>query len=393
MRRALVPLLVLLALLAGITLGGHPDWMPGPVRDFFVGDGDTRVVREAIDRVHDTYYRQIPEKDLADAAVKGIVSSLDDRFSNYFTPKEYKRFQDVTSSAYEGVGMEVVRVPAGLRVVTTYDGSPARRVGIRAGDVIVAVNGASLAGKAAATGSDRIKGPPGTTVKLSVRRDGKTRVLDVDRARVTVPVVSSSLHTVDGDKVGVVRLATFSSGAHGEVHDALQRLIDKGATKFVLDLRRNGGGLVSEAQLIASEFLDGGTVVSTRGRAVDNQTLKAIGTPIVPAKDPVVVLVDHDTASASEIVTGALQDRHRATVVGVPTFGKGVFQEVLELHNGGALDITAGQYFTPSGRNLGGQGVKTGAGITPDVKARDRPKTTPDEGLDRALAVLAAKVQ
>jgi carboxyl-terminal processing protease len=160
----------------------------------------------------------------------------------------------------------------------------------------------------------------------------------------------------------------------------------------VFDLRANGGGFVDEAQLIASMFLHDGTIVTTRGRSVPTRTLKASGETLVP-KAPVVVLVDHDTASASEIVTGALQDRGRATVVGVRTFGKGVFQQVLELSNGGALDITAGQYFTPKGRNLGGAGVKTGAGIAPDVRARDDRKTRRDEALDRALRVLAAKVK
>jgi len=391
-RRALVPLLVLAALAAGITLGGHPDLLPGFVRDALVGDQDTRVVREAIEKVADDYYRAIPERELADAAVRGVVSSLDDRFSNYLDPKEYQRFQDVTHSQYAGVGMEVVQVKAGLRVVTTYDGSPARRAGIEQGDIITAVNGESLAGKAAARGSDKIKGPPGTPVKLSVRHHGVERVLTVTRARVTVPVVASRLRTVDGKKLGVVRLATFSSGAHGEVDAALTKLDQRGAKGFVFDLRGNGGGLVSEAQLIASAFLKGGTVVSTRGRSVTSQTLKAIGDPVVPTA-PVVVLVDHDTASASEIVTGALQDRGRAKVVGVPTFGKGVFQQILDLSNGGALDITAGQYFTPNGRNLGGQGVKTGAGIKPDIEARDVRKTARDEALDKALDVLAAEVR
>ncbi|MCW2966419.1 MAG: family peptidase [Solirubrobacteraceae bacterium] len=192
--------------------------------------------------------------------------------------------------------------------------------------------------------------------------------------------------------IGVVRLSTFSAGAHGEVDQAFQRLEHRGARAFVFDLRENGGGLVTEAQLIASAFLKGGTVVTTRGRAVDTQTLDAIGTPVVP-KAPVVVLVDRNTASASEIVTGALQDRHRATVVGTRTFGKGVFQQILNLSNGGALDITAGQYFTPSGRNLGGRGVHTGAGIKPDVRAKDNPKTPRDEALDKALAVVAAKLR
>jgi carboxyl-terminal processing protease len=317
------------------------------------------------------------------------VESLEDRFSNYLDPEEYKRFKDASHNRYEGVGMEVVRVAKGLRVVATYDGSPARRAGITAGDVITAVNGKSLAGKAAAQGSERIKGPPGTSVTLSVLHDGKVRDMKINRARVTVPVVASSVRTTDGVKLGVLRLGTFSSGAHAEVREALRKLIADGAKGFVLDLRGNGGGLVSEAQLVASAFLDGGTIVTTRGRAVDEQTLKAQGDPVVPDA-PVVVLVDHDTASASEIVTGALQDRDRAKVVGVPTFGKGVFQQILDLSNGGALDITAGQYFTPDGRNLGGRGVKTGAGIKPDIEAKDVRATKRDEALDEALDVLAA---
>jgi carboxyl-terminal processing protease len=391
-RRALVPLLVLAALAAGITLGGHPDALPGFVRDTLVGDGDTRVVREAIEKVNDDYYRSVPQSKLADAAIAGIVKSLDDRFSNYLDAKAYNRFQKA-GDPYEGVGMEVLAVKRGLRVVATYDGSPARRAGIRAGDIIVAVNGHSLAGQSSSKGSTMIKGKPGTEVRLSVQTGRKVRVLKVDRATVTVPVVASSLRTVAGKKLGVVRLATFeTTGAHAQVIEALKKLLARGAKGFVLDLRDNGGGLVSEAQLIASAFLKGGTIVTTKGRAVQTQRLSALGTPLVPTQ-PLVVLVNKNSASASEIVAGALQDRHRALLVGVPTFGKGVFQEILPLSNGGALDITAGQYFTPSGRNLGGRGVHTGAGLKPDVRALDDPKTRADEGLDRALAVLAGRTR
>jgi len=160
----------------------------------------------------------------------------------------------------------------------------------------------------------------------------------------------------------------------------------------VLDLRHNGGGLVKEAQLVASAFLKDGRIVSLRGRGVSPETLNATGDTVAP-KAPLVVLVDRDTASASEIVTGALQDHHRAQVVGTRTFGKGVFQEVIELDNGGALDITAGQYFTPDGHNLGGGGVKPGAGIQPDVEAVDNPKTPRDEALNRALQTLAGETK
>lgn len=397
MRRALPALLagliVLAALVAGIALGGHPDRLPGFVRSALVGDGQTQVVREAIDKVHSDYYREIPKNELADAAITGIVKSLDDRFSNYLSPKDYASFKDATDNAYEGIGMAVVKVRRGLRVATVYDGTPAKRAGIKRGDIILTAGGKTLAGKASQHATDLIKGPPGTTVRLSLLHEGKLRRISVDRARVTVPVVASALKTRNGVKLGVVGLATFSAGAHAEVAAALKRLLKKGARGFVFDLRSNGGGLVSEAQAIGSEFLKGGTIVTTRGRAVPTETLKAIGTPVVPARDPVVVLVDENTASASEIVTGALQDRHRATVVGTHTFGKGVFQQILDLHNGGALDLTAGQYFTPSGRNLGGRGVHTGAGIRPDVRARDNPKTRRDEALVKALEVLAGKLK
>jgi carboxyl-terminal processing protease len=152
----------------------------------------------------------------------------------------------------------------------------------------------------------------------------------------------------------------------------------------VLDLRDNGGGLLNEAVSVSSIFIPDGRVVSTKGRARPEHVYEATGGAI--SKDiPVVVLVNDHSASASEIVTGALQDRHRATVVGTRTFGKGVFQEIEPLSNGGALDITVGEYFLPSGRNLGGGGVKRGAGVTPDVRAKDNPKTPRDEALLAAL--------
>jgi carboxyl-terminal processing protease len=169
------------------------------------------------------------------------------------------------------------------------------------------------------------------------------------------------------------------------VRKAVDKLIGQGAEGVVLDLRHNGGGLLNEAVLVSSIFIPDGTVVSTKGRARPRRVFEATGSSI--DKDiPVVVLVDRASASASEIVTGALQDRDRARVVGTRTFGKGVFQEIRRLSNGGALDITVGEYFTPSGRNLGGGGVKQGAGIRPDVRAVDDVKTeNRDEALDVAV--------
>jgi carboxyl-terminal processing protease len=387
-RPAFVAGLVLVLLVAGIWVGGrHSDWLPGPLRSALIGDEDTRVVAEAIDDVHDTYYREIPKDVLADHAIDGVVEKLGDRFSNYFDPKEYARFKQSQNSEFSGVGLAVGEDRRGLRVEVVYYGSPADRAGIVRGDIITEAAGRSLAGRSSRESVSFIQGPPGSRVRLAWLHDGERRTDVLTRTTVTVPAVASQLRRAGSCRAGVVRLSQFSSGAHAEVYSALRRQAKDGATAFVLDLRGNGGGLVSEAQLVASAFLADGPIVSTRGRSVPERTLRATGDPVVP-KRPVVVLVDRDTASASEIVAGALQDRHRAKVVGTRTFGKGVFQEVLELSNGGALDITAGQYFTPNGRNLGGKGVTPGTGIAPDVKAEDDTQTKPDEALDKALEVL-----
>jgi len=390
------PLLLLALLLipsmlfAGVYLGGHPQYLPGPVRDELVGDGETRVVKEAIDEVSSSYYRVIPDAALADAAVKGVVASLDDRFSNYFTPKEYAEYQMSQDSEFSGIGTTVQPDPLGLRVAQVFDESPAARAGVKVDDLIVAADGKSLKGLAQEAATARVKGPQGTDVKLGLKRGVKRLTVTVTRATVSVPQVASKVVELEGVKYGVVALSQFGGGAHAEVYDAVRKAVKKGAKGLVLDLRANGGGLVTEAQLVTSGFLKDGAIVTTRGRNVRERTLKATGDPVA-ADAPLVVLVDKNTASASEIVAGALQDRGRAKIVGTKTFGKGVFQEVIELSNGGALDITAGQYFTPSGRNLGGKGVKTGAGIKPDVAAQDDPKTKADEGLRGALRALAAQ--
>jgi len=378
------------ALVGGIYLGGHPRLLPGFVRDGLVGDEDTRVVGEAIDEVRDSYYRVIPDKALADAAVKGLVASLDDRFSNYFTPKEYASFRMSQDSEFSGIGTTVQPDPLGLRIAQVFDESPAKRAGVKVDDRIVSVDGRPLKGLAQEAATARVKGPKGSDVKLGLKRGRRELTVTVTRATVSVPQVASKVVAYKGAKYGVVALAQFGGGAHAEVYAGIRKVTKRGAKKLVLDLRGNGGGLVTEAQLVASGFLKDGAIVTTRGRNVAERTLKATGDPVA-ANVPLVVLVDKDTASASEIVAGALQDRGRAKVVGTKTFGKGVFQEVVELSNGGALDITAGQYFTPSGKNLGGKGVKTGAGVKPDVAAVDDPKTNVDEGLRGALRVLAAQ--
>jgi carboxyl-terminal processing protease len=382
----LVALLVVLLLAGGIWLGGHPSSLPGFIRDPLVGgDDDARLYGEATDIIEKDYYRKVDGKQLVNKALGSAVASLHDRFSNYFDPKAYKAFNETTEGRFEGVGMNVEEVKRGLRILTVFKGSPAAKAGLKPGDEITAVNGTSLKGASSEQATTRIKGRAGTSVTLTVVSGKKPpRDVKLERAKVDVPVVESHMSDRDGRKVAYVKLASFTSGAHGQVGKAVRGLLAKGAKAVVLDLRDNGGGLLNEAVGVSSIFIPEGKIVTTRGRARPEQVFRANGSSI-PTKIPVAVLVNRESASASEIVTGALQDRDRATVVGTRTFGKGVFQEIKELSNGGALDITVGEYFTPKGRNLGGGGPKRGAGITPDVKAQDNDKTKRDEALDVAV--------
>jgi carboxyl-terminal processing protease len=391
------PLVIVLAVLlpallvAGLWLGGHPEHLPGFLRSAFVNDQQHRVVDEALERIRSDYYRPISSSQLNDGSVSGAVASLKDRFSHYLTANEFKEFN--APPHFAGIGVEVDPLKQGLLIARVFDSSPASRSGLKTGELIVGVDGRKLNGVNPEKATALIKGAPGTDVKIQVQ-SGKaphrdTRTVKLTRATVSEPVVASTVKTVEGKKIGVVALATFSPGAHGEVREAVEDVRKKGAQAIVFDLRGNGGGLVSEAQLIASTFIEKGTIVSTRGRNQPSQTLEAVGDAI-PESIPMVVLVDRNTASAAEIVTAALQDHHRATVVGTHTFGKGVFQEEEPLSNGGALDITVGEYFTPNGRNLGGGGVKQGAGITPEVKV---PKGVDEQhGLEVALDTVRAKL-
>jgi carboxyl-terminal processing protease len=391
-------LLLPVLLLAGLWLGGHPEDLPSFLRSAFVSSPETQVVDEAIERISDDYYRRIPASKLEGASIGGLVASLGDRFSHYLSPSEFREFS--APPHFTGIGVSVnplVAANHGLLIERVFNSSPAARAGLKTGDLIVAVDGRKLRRLSADAATALIKGLPGTNVQLGIEPPPAARShrqaprsIKITRAVVSEPVVESVSKTVHGVKLGVVALASFSPGSHVEVREAVEHQLRAGARGLVFDLRGNGGGLVEEAQLIASIFIPKGVIVTTRGRSVPTQVLDATGDAISPSI-PMVVLVDANTASSSEIVTAALQDHHRATVVGTHTFGKGVFQEEQPLSNGGALDITVGEYFTPNGRNLGGGGVKQGAGVIPEVLV---PKNDVDtnRGLDIALRTLTAKV-
>jgi carboxyl-terminal processing protease len=372
---------LVLVLLGGIWLGGHPEALPGPLRDALVEDGPA-VRADVIDTIQSHYYKPVSKAKLEEESLRGMVASLKDPYTRYFSPKEADSFNEDLSGQFEGVGMSVHPSREGLVITDTFSGSPARKAGMRAQDVIVAVNGRSIAGQGINSATDKIKGRPGTYVNLTVKRDAKTVHFRVKRAKIEIPEVKSKIVTRGGKKFAVVSLAGFSNGVHGKLREAIDKQLKKGAKGILLDLRGNPGGLLREAVFVSSIFLGDGTVVTTKGRAEPKHVYKAQGGAI-SSKIPLVVLVDRGSASSSEITTGALRDRGRATIVGTRTFGKGVFQEIEPLKNGGALDLTVGRYYLPDGEPLPKDGIKA------QVHATDNPKTpNKDEALPIALRVL-----
>lgn len=390
---AALVVVVLAIFVAGAYVGVRdPQALPSVLRDRIVDPDGPGAVAEAFGVIRSEYYKELDTAELRDDAIEGMVKGLDDRFSTYFDPQAYARFQQSQDNRFDGIGVVVNEHPRGLKVVRVYAKSPAKEAGIEVDDLIVSADGTSLKGMSSTRASGKVRGPAGTKVTLKVERraDGRTstRTIETERRPVEVPIVASTLRTEGDEKVGVVRLAQFTNGATMQVGHALARLEKRGATRFVLDLRSNPGGLVNEAQGVASLFLDGGNVVTLKGRRIGDVEYPATDEPVFP-KQPLVVVVNQGSASAAEIVTGAVQDRDRATVVGERTYGKGVFQRVVPLSSGGALDVTAGQYFTPKGRNLGGSGTAVGKGLQPDVKVQDDPESGRDVVLERAIEIAA----
>lgn len=375
-------------LAAGLWLGGHPAKMPPPMRDLFVDDS-AGLTAEASELIEDNYYRSVPQAELTNSSLQGMVRGLrqryKDRFSEYFSAETLARFTEEIEGRFSGIGLSVIGVKDGLLVERIFKRSPAEAAGIEVGETIVSVDGRSIAGLSSDEATALIKGPEGTEVTVGVRALGGTvRQVRLTRAEILVPVVSKKLETVQGQKLGYVHLAAFSEGAHGALRGAVRKLQREGAEGLVLDLRSNGGGLLEEAVLTASIFLpEGETVVSTDSRTQGRAVYEAKGGNL-PAL-PIVVLIDRNTASAAEILTAALADEAGAKVVGKRSFGKGVFQQEVDLSNGGALKLTVGEYFTPDGTNLAGKGIQ------PDTRVSDKPGTSRDEAIERALGVLSAQ--
>jgi carboxyl-terminal processing protease len=385
-------LATMIVLLAGIWLGGHPSGLPSLLRGgFFEGHRAEPATDQALGILTTRYYRQLSRSSLVDHGLTGMVASLDDPYSHYIDPQAYRASMQDSGPPAVGIGIDAIAEEGGLRVVTVFDHSPAARAGLMRADLIVKVGSTSLADRPGDFGFEQIKGPAGTRVTLTILRDGTERVVTVVRAKVVVPVATRRALRYHDVRIGYLRLTGFSEDSAEDLRREVQAALDARAQALILDLRGNGGGLINEAIDIASIFIPHGTIMSALERGRPRRVYMARGGAIA-AHVPMVVLVDEGTASSAEIVTAALQDLGRAKVVGTHTYGKGVFQITERLNNGGALDITIGEFFTPDGRNLGGGGARQGAGITPNVHAIDDPSMPTDEALAKAESTVAAEV-
>lgn len=339
----------------------------------------TDVVDEAAEHLATDAARPVSPGELQRAAVAGMVQAVDDPWARYYTPGEYRDFRSSLDNRYYGVGLWLRSGTDRVEVASVQPGSPAARAGVRPGDAIVAVDGRSVADADADEVASALRGRPDTRVSLAVRRDSGRVALGLVRAEMSTRAVTVRQA---GEQVMTVRVREFTDGVGRRVRAEMSREPSRYEKGVVLDLRGNAGGLLDEAVEVASAFLSGGPVVSyvRHGEPVRRLAASSGG----DSTTPLVVLVDGGTASAAEIVAGALRDRGRAVIVGSRTFGKSSVQEARPLPDGSALELTVGRYLTPSGRDL------DGVGIEPDVPVA--ADSSPRRAHRRALDVLAGLV-
>ena len=298
-------------------------------------------------------------------AIRGMLASLDDPYTRFLDPREFKEMQIDTSGELSGVGIQLSldKDTKELVVVSPIEGSPASRAGVQPKDVIVTIDGKSTKGMSTEDAVKLIRGQAGTSVKLQLRRSGKVVDTALVRERIELHAVDSRVNPgPNGTRIGYIRLKQFNANAAKDMAAALKDLESKDVQGYVLDLRSNPGGLLMASIAIARQWIDEGVIVSTKTRDGIQDIKRANGRALT--KRPVVVLVNEGSASASEILSGALQDNHRAVVVGEKTFGKGLVQSVRSLSDGSGMTVTIAKYLTPSGRDIHKHG------IDPDVRAR-----------------------
>jgi len=358
------------------------------------GQDPYRLIRENLSdfgevykQIANSYVREVDPESLMVAGIKGMVSQLDP-YSSFFKKRQIDQLRIETTGRYGGLGISIAIKDDYPTVIAPFEGTPAEKVGLQAGDRIIRIEGKSTKGEPIEDVAEKLRGEPETTVTITILREGLDEPIDytITREIIELRAVSYSDEVADG--IGYIRLSRFSEGAGEEIEEALRGLKEKGIKGIILDLRGNPGGLLTEAVSVADRFLKRGRViVFTKGR-IEGQNRKYYSEkdPIIPEEIPMVVLVDGASASASEIVAGAIQESDRGLIVGTPTFGKGCVQTVIALSETSALKLTTAYYYTPSGRCInkedhgqdksqvfrtaGGRIIYGGGGITPDVEVK-----------------------
>jgi carboxyl-terminal processing protease len=328
---------------------------------------------DIFERIRAQYVEPVDDAKLIEAAINGMLTSLDPH-SSYMAKKDFDDMKVQTRGEFGGLGIEVTQEEGFVKVVSPIDGTPASQAGIQAGDFITHVDGESLQGLTLDQAVEKMRGPVGSEIIITIARKGTDEPFDVTIMRDTIKLTAAKAR-LEGTTV-VLRVTTFNDQTYPNLADGLKKTIDEagGVDKIsgvVLDLRNNPGGLLTQAIMVSDAFLDKGEIVSTRGRSPqDSERWNAEAGDLAQGK-PVVVLINGGSASASEIVTGALQDHRRAIVVGTKSFGKGSVQTVIPLKSDGAMRLTTARYYTPSGRSI------QSLGISPDIVV-EQPKKAPD---------------
>jgi len=342
---------------------------------------------EVLEKIQNEYVEEVDQAEIIDSAINGALQSLDP-FSAYMNPKVFEESQSETSGEFGGLGIEVSMESGVIKVITPIDDTPASKAGIKAGDYIVKINGEQVQGKTLMEAVNLMRGPVGTSIEITVRRKGlrKAKIFKITREIIEIKSVISKI--VD-NKVGYLRLRAFNANSSSQLKKEISKIEkNKKLVGYILDLRNNPGGLLSQAVIISDFFLNDGEIVSTKGRKKrENRKFFAKKGDKIDGK-PLIVLINNGSASASEIVAGALQDQKRAILLGETTFGKGSVQSIIPLKNRGAIRLTISKYYLPSGKSI------SEVGVVPDIKVEEEDEefsinTITDNQLNYAIKLLS----
>ena len=341
---------------------------------------------EVLEKINKEYVDEINQSESMDSAINGLLQSLDP-YSAYMTPKIFKEMQTDTSGEFGGLGIEVSMESGVVKVISPIDDSPASKAGIKAGDYIVKINNVQVQGKSLSEAVDLMRGPVDSSIELTVRRRGIKKALTFNIIRKIIEVKSVKSDLIDGN-IGYIRLTSFNDNSSQQIKKQIKNLKDnKNIKAFILDLRNNPGGLLNQAIKITDFFLEDGEIVSTKSRKKsENRRWFANKGDIINGKT-LLVLINYGSASASEIVAGALKDHKRAIILGENSYGKGSVQSIIPLQNKGAIRLTVAKYYLPSGKSISEVGVK------PDIEINEenddfRIKTDTDNQLSYAIKLL-----